>query len=242
MRTGTAPLRVLGYCRVSTEEQASSGLGLAAQRAVVQATCSAKGWTLVDVVVDAGASGKDLERPGIRRVLEAIASGEVEGVVVAKLDRLSRSLADLVAVAEWLTDAGAVLVAVDLGVDTTSPNGRLVLHVLGAMGEWERGVIRERTVDALAARRAEGRPISGPSVVDRPELAGRIAARRAEGATYQAIADELNAQGVPTLRGGSEWRVSSVQAATGYRRPPRKRRPPELPALPRRRRAARGAA
>ncbi len=240
MRAG--PLGVCGYIRCSTEEQASSGLGLAAQRAVVEATCAQRGWQLADVVVDAGASGRDLERPGIRRVLEAIASGEVDGVVVAKLDRLSRSLADLLAVVEWIADAGAVLVAVDLGVDTTSPGGRLVLHVLGAIAEWERGTIRERTVDALAARRADGKAISGPSVVDRPELAARIAARRAEGWSYQAIADELNALGVPTLRGGALWRVSSVQAAAGYKRPPRKRRPPDLPELPRRRRAARGAA
>jgi hypothetical protein len=112
----------------------------------------------------------------------------------------------------------------------------------GAIAEWERGTIRERTVDALAVRRAEGRPISGPSVADRPELAGRIAARRADGWTYQAVADELNAEGVPTLRGGAEWRVSRVQAVTGDRRPPRKRRPPDIPELPRRRRAARGAA
>ena len=230
-------LTVVGYCRVSTIEQASSGLGLDAQRAVIEATCAAKGWRLADVVVDAGASGKDLERPGIRQVLGAIAAGEVDGVVVAKLDRLSRSLSDLLALLDWTQAAGAVLVAVDLGVDTSTPGGRLVLSVLGAIATWERDAIRERTIDALAAKRARGLPISGPSVADDVELAERIAARRAEGATYAAIAAELQADGVPTLRGGSEWRVSSVQAAAGYKRPPRQRRPPDLPALPRRRRA-----
>ncbi len=238
----SAPMRVLGYIRCSTAEQADSGAGLAAQRATVELATTSRGWELVDLVVDAGSSGKDLGRPGIRRVLDAIAAGEVDGVVVAKLDRLSRSLADLLAIVEWLDAASAVLVAVDLAVDTTTPGGRLVLHVLGAISEWERGTIRDRTVDALAARRAEGRPISGPSVTDRPELARRITAMRAEGMTLQGIADVLNAEGVPTLRGGAEWRPSSVQVAAGYKRPPARRKPPDLPAIPRRRRATRGAA
>jgi hypothetical protein len=98
------PLRVVGYCRVSTDEQASSDLGLAAQRAAIERTAAAKGWELVDVVVDAGASGKDLERPGIRQVLDAVAAGEVDGLVVA---RLSRSLSDPLALVDWLNDAGA---------------------------------------------------------------------------------------------------------------------------------------
>lgn len=234
-------MKALGYARVSTTEQADSGLGLAAQRAVIESTAAAKGWELVDVVVDAGASGKDIERPGIRQVLDAVATGAVDALVVAKLDRLSRSLSDLLALVDWLNDAGADLVAVDLGVDTATPGGRLVLSVLGAIAAWERDATRERTRDALAAKRARGERISGPSVAaDRPELAARIAAMREAGMTLWGIADVLNDEGVPTLRGGTQWRSSSVVAAAGYKRPPRRRRPPNLPELPRRRRVARG--
>ncbi len=235
-------MRLLAYLRVSTEEQARSGLGLDAQRTMVEAACAQRGWELVDVVVDAGASGKELDRPGMHRVLEAIAGGEVDGVMVAKLDRLSRRLADLLAIVEWLDTADAVFVALDLGVDTTTPAGRMMLHMLGVLAEFERERTRERTIDALAALRANGQSISGPSVTDRPELAERIRSMRAGGMTLRAIADVLNAEGVPTMRGGVEWRVSSVQAATGYRRPPVRRKAPDLPAIPRRRRATRGAA
>lgn len=110
-----------------------------------------------------------------------------------------------------------MLVAVDLGVDTATPGGRLVLSVLGAIATWERDAIRERTVDALCAKRAQGKAINGPSVVDRPELAARIAAMRQDGMTLQAIADELNALEVPTLRGGAQWRPSSVVGPSGVR-------------------------
>ncbi len=229
-------MRVVGYLRVSTAEQGRSGLGLDAQRSMVEAACTQRGWDLVDVVVDAGASGKDLDRPGLRRVLDAIAVGEVDGLVVAKADRLTRRLADLLALVEWLDAAGAVLVALDLGVDTSTPVGRMMQQMLGVLAEFEREKGRERTTDALAALRANGRPVSGPSVVDRPELAERIARHRADGWTFQAIADALNADGVATLRGGSQWRVSSVQAAAGYRRPPARRKTPDLPDIPRRRR------
>ncbi len=158
------------------------------------------------------------------------------------MDRLSRSLADLLAVVEWLDAADAVFVALDLGADSTTPAGRMMLHMLGVLAEFERDRTLERTIDALAALRANGQSISGPSVVDRPELAERIVSMRAKGRTFRAIADVLNAEGVPTMRGGTEWRVSSVQAATGYRRPRARRQAPDLPAIPRRRRATRGAA
>ena len=234
--TSARPLRLAGYCRVSTDEQARSGLGLDAQEAALRVASGQRGWVLAEVVVDAGESGKSLDRPGVRRVLEAIAAGELDGVVVAKLDRLSRNLGDLLAVVEWLDDAGAALVALDLGVDGSTPAGRMMLHMLGVLAQFERERNRERTVDALASLRASGKPISGPSVSDRPELAERIAAMRASGMTLHGICDTLNAEGVPTLRGGTKWRPSSVEKACGYRRPAARRKAPDLPAIPRRRR------
>ena len=240
--TPPGSLRALAYCRVSTDEQARSGLGLDGQRRMIEEACAQRGWELVDVVVDAGESGKNMDRPGMRRVLEAIAAGDVDGVVVAKLDRLSRSLGDLLAVVEWLDNAQAVFVSLDLGMDTSTPAGRMMLHMLAVLAEFERERGRERTVDALAALRASGKPITRPSVVDHPELAARIVAMRAEGKTLQAIADVLNAEGVPTLRGGALWRPSSVTTAAGYRRRPAPRRAPDLPAIPRRRRVRSAAA
>src|SRR5690242_12166914 len=93
-KTTADPATVVGYVRVSTDEQAESGLGLAAQRAAIDAETARRGWTLVAVYTDA-ASGKSLAgRSGLADALAAVEAGEAGGIVVAKLDRLSRSLAD----------------------------------------------------------------------------------------------------------------------------------------------------
>jgi DNA invertase Pin-like site-specific DNA recombinase len=87
-------MRAIGYVRVSTEEQATSRAGLEAQRSAIAAEAERRGWTLVEIVEDAGYSAKDLRRPGIRAVLNAMTTNEAETLVVAKLDRLSRSMLD----------------------------------------------------------------------------------------------------------------------------------------------------
>ena len=96
--------------------------------------------------------------------------------------------------------------------------GRLAARTLIEVSGWERERLSERTQNGLRAARLNGRR----AVADDPELRGRIARMRAQGMTLQAIADRLNEEGVPTLRGGQKWRPSSVQAAVGYRRPPRR--------------------
>ena len=229
---------VFGYVRCSTAEQAASGNGLAAQEAAIRAECERRGWTLLEVIRDEGESGKSLDRPGLSSALERIAAAEATGLVAAKLDRLSRSVVDFGTLLAWFCDeAEATLVALDLGIDTSTPGGRLVANVFASVAEWERDTIAARTRDGLAAVRAEGRAISRPAVADRPELRERIARMRAEGRTLQSIADTLNAESVPTPRGGAEWRPSSVQSAAGYKRRKPRRRPAELPQVKRRRRA-----
>lgn len=225
----TATTQAIGYVRVSTAEQANSGLGLAAQRKAIRAECAHRGWDLIDVVADEGETGKTLARHGLTAALERIATGEASVLVAAKLDRLSRSVVDFGMLLEWFLAADAAVVAIDLGVDTSTPGGRLVANVFASVAEWEADTIAARTKDGLAALRSKGRPISRPAVADDPKLRDRIAKLRSRGWTYQAIADALNADGVPTPRGGVEWRVSSVQAAAGYVRPRAKRRPATLP-------------
>lgn len=228
-------LKMLGYVRVSTSEQATSGAGLGAQRRAIRSAAKAHDWEIVEVVADEGESGKDLDRPGLRSVLECIAAGEADGLVAAKLDRITRSVLHFATLLAWFERAGASLAALDLGIDTSTPGGRLVANVFASVAEWERDTIAARTRDGLATIRAEGHAISRPAVGDRPEVAERIRTMREEGATYQAIADALNAEGVPTLRGATQWRVSSVQSAAGYRRPPARPHDPALPLVRRRR-------
>jgi DNA invertase Pin-like site-specific DNA recombinase len=230
--TPTTPLRMIGYVRVSTAEQATSGLGLADQEKRIRDECGHRGWRMIRVERDEGASGKDLDRPGLRRALEAIAARRADGLIVAKLDRLSRSVIDFGELFLWFREeANATLVALDLGVDTSTAAGELVANVLMAVAAWERGVIAERTRAALAELRAQGRPVGRAALADHPDLQARIHAMRHDppGMTLQQIADALNAAAIPTLRGGSTWRPSSVQTALGYKRPPKRRRRVDLP-------------
>ena len=220
-----AELAMLGYSRVSTAEQAERRYGLEAQEHAIRETCDRRGWWLVDPIIrDEGESGKSLVRPGLEQALAHLAAGDADGLIVAKLDRLSRSVVDFGLLLEWFTEAEATLVALDLGVDTSTPGGRLVANVFASVAEWERDTIAARTRDGLAALRAQGKSAGRPAVADRPELAERIRTMKAAGETLHEIAAQLNAEGVPTPRGGAEWRPSSLQTVLGYqRRRPRRR-------------------
>jgi len=203
-------MRVVSYTRVSTSEQADSGLGLESQRATIEREAQARGWTLAGSYEDAGASGKSVNgRPGLAAALEAVERGEADGLVVAKLDRLSRSLMDFAAIMERAQRKGWALVALDLGVDTSTPAGEMMAHVLATFAQFERRLIGQRTKDALAVKRAEG-VILGRPVSICPDVAARIHARRQQGSTLAEIAAELNADGIPTARGGSRWWASTV--------------------------------
>jgi DNA invertase Pin-like site-specific DNA recombinase len=124
----------------------------------------------------------------------------------------------------WVEECKARLVVLDLDLDTGTHEGKLGASALATVGGLERKKVEERTRKGLEA--ARHLRLSGrPAVSDRPSLKRRISGVRTQGMTLQAIADTLNAEGVPTLRGGAEWRPSSVQAAAGYKRPNRKDRP-----------------
>jgi DNA invertase Pin-like site-specific DNA recombinase len=204
---------VVGYVRVSTGEQADSGAGLAAQRAAIHADAERRNWEVVAVHEDAGASGKSLTgRAGLQTALTAVSSGEADVLLVSKLDRLSRSLVDFAGLLARSQREGWAFVALDLGVDTSTPAGAFVAQVLSAASEWERKIIGDRTRDALSAKRAAGVRLGRRSQIE-PAVLTRIVTRRQGGAKLQDIADELNLDRVPTTRGGAEWRVSSIRAA-----------------------------
>lgn len=227
-------MRLAGYIRVSTTDQALDGYGLAAQEAAIRSACETRGWALAGLFSDEGKSGKTLEREALSRALSTISSGDAHGLVVAKLDRLSRSVADVARLLEWFAAADAALIAIDVGVDTSTPGGRLIAGIFATIAEWERHTIGDRTKAGLAAARAAGHPISRSAVTDNSKLHRRIQRMRSRGMTLQAIADRLNAENVPTLRGGATWRPSAIQRAVGYQRRPPVRRSVDLPVLARR--------
>lgn len=201
-------MRVVGYLRVSTVEQADSRLGLDAQHSTIQGEADRRGWDVV-WVEDAGRSGRDLARPGIDRAMGLLRSGEAGGLVVAKLDRLSRSLMDFASLMARANREGWRLVALDLGVDTSTPAGEMVANVMASFAQYERRLIGQRTREALQARRASGLPLGRPRVIS-AETVARIADLREDGLSLRAIADTLTASGVPTALGSERWSHTQV--------------------------------
>ncbi len=149
--------RVIGYVRVSTEKQADSGLSVEAQCARLEAWCALHGAELVGIETDAGSSAKTLDRPALGRALEALRAGKANALLVAKLDRLTRSVRDLdTLLSKHFADGTGDLVSVAESIDTRSAAGRLVLNVLASVAQWEREAIGERTAAALAVKANRG--------------------------------------------------------------------------------------
>jgi DNA invertase Pin-like site-specific DNA recombinase len=204
-------VQVLGYVRVSTEEQADSRAGLEAQRAAILRECRRRGWELVELVEDAGYSAKDLRRPGIRTALDVLERGDARALVVAKLDRLSRSMIDFTAVMAKAQKEGWALVALDCAVDTTTPAGEAMANVLATFAQFERRLIAERTREAMAAKRAQGVRFGRPRQMP-ADVVERIRRERENGASLPKIAAGLNTDGIPTAQGGKQWYPSTVRA------------------------------
>ena len=210
--------KVIAYMRVSTEEQAESGAGLGAQRSAILAEAQRRGWKEADLtfVEDAGYSGKDLNRPGISAALESLRRKKADTLVVSKLDRISRSLLDFAGLMDRASRERWALVALDLGVDTTTPQGEMVANVMATFAQFERRIIGQRTKDALAIKIASGVLVGRPRSID-PEVEKRIRADRSRGLTLQGIADALNRDGIPTARGGRRWYDSTVRSVLRQR-------------------------
>lgn len=206
------PVRVVSYLRVSTTEQAESGLGVEAQRVAVSAEVGRRCWVEVAEKADLGASGKGMSgRAGLQDALAMLSSGEADALVVAKLDRLSRSLLDFANLMALAKKQGWNLIALDLGIDLTTPAGEFMAGVVASAAQWERRIIGQRTKDALAVRRAEGVRLGRPPSIDEV-IVDRIVSESREGISMAEIARRLTAEGVPTARGGRSWYPSTIQA------------------------------
>jgi DNA invertase Pin-like site-specific DNA recombinase len=208
-------VRAITYTRVSTTEQAASGLGIAAQADQIAAEVDRRGWDVVEAVVDDGYSAKSLNRPGISHALDLLAAGDADALVAAKLDRVSRSLLDFAGLMERARNEGWALIVLDLGVDTSTPAGQLMANVLASFAEYERQLISQRTRDALAVAQSRGVRLGRPDQRSREEwiaVRNRIDQLRASGSTLQAIADDLNADDTPTRTPGAQWHRSTIRA------------------------------
>lgn len=204
-------MKAIVYVRVSTEEQGKSGLGLEAQRQKALAYCQLHDYEVVDVVEDAGASGKSLDRPGMARVLQAVERREVEVVVVAKLDRATRSVRDLGEVLERFNRSKVALASVSEHLDTSTAAGRMVVGMLGVIAQWERETIVERITDAMGVKRRRGERVSrfapagwkfdGDRLVEDTAAQQLAQSMKADGHSLRDIAAALNAAGHRTQLG-----------------------------------------
>jgi DNA invertase Pin-like site-specific DNA recombinase len=210
--------QVIGYVRVSTEEQGRSGVGLQAQRAAINDACTARGWQLLRIEEDRLSGAAEPEkRPGLQRALQAVESDEATGLVVAKLDRLTRSLPGFAKLVERSRASGWEIVILDLNVDTTTPTGEAMASMLAVFAQWERRMIGQRIGEALAVKRQQGVRLGRPPAVD-PQVRRRIRGLRTRGWSYRRIADRLNDEHVPTAHGGAAWHPATVRSIVGSSR------------------------
>jgi DNA invertase Pin-like site-specific DNA recombinase len=203
-------MRAAGYVRVSTAEQGDSGAGLAAQREAIQRWADYRRAELVLVEEDV-ASGKTTNgRHGLERAIATCERGEADALVVAKLDRLSRSIVDFAKLVERSRANDWAIVVLDPEIDLTTATGRMIGNVLSSLSQWEREIIGERTKAALAALKAADVRLGRPPGLT-TKVRTRIVRERKDGKTYRAIAEGLNKDGVPTAQGGAAWHATTVR-------------------------------
>ncbi len=232
--TGECP-RFIGYVRVSTRDQDENGVSLTAQRDRLRAWAVAHGYELVRLERDAGVSGTVApeKRPGLAAALEAVRKGKADGIVALKLDRISRSVRDMLGLAERFQSKGWLLATVEESIDTRTAAGRLFLNLLASMAQWERDTISERTVAGLEAIARQGRSRSRftpygwrtargstktlkgdrAPLVKHPEeqrTLRRMMRMRDRDKSDQTIADVLNRERQSRARGGKPWTRQTV--------------------------------
>lgn len=206
---------MLGYASIDPQQEEHPLGALQRQADKIVSECQRRGLPLLGVVREREPKrGPTLGRPGLGYALERITTGEANGLVVAELSGLTHSVRELGRALEWLLRFDARFIVVAPHLDTEERAGLLTVHTIIEISHLEHQRLAARTRKGMLAAR-----LKGPRrVADYPELKERIAGMRADGMTLQAIADQLNAEGVPTVRGGARWRPSSVQAAAGYHR------------------------
>lgn len=204
---GLTPM--IGYLRVSTMEQALDGNGLDAQRFELEREAERMRWDLT-WFADKGYSAKDTRRPEIRRALECLRRREYEGMVVAKLDRLSRSVIDFAGMVQVAQQRKWNLVILDPRFDLSTPYGRAFAGMAAIWAQLERELIGQRTSDGLQALKRQGVRLGRPRRYT-DDVIGLVASLRHEdGLSHRAIATELSTRGVATV-GGGPWRHSTVR-------------------------------
>jgi DNA invertase Pin-like site-specific DNA recombinase len=205
---------VIGYVRVSTDEQGDGGAGLPSQEAAIRDEAARRGWVVESIISDAH-SGKTMNRLGLQAALAKLAAGQAQAILCAKLDRLTRSVHDFSGLLKRSEAEGWALVLLDANIDTTTAEGEMVATNIANFAQFERRRIGERTAAGLRQRKSEGvklgrpRAVPGATVARIKNLRGNPDAPKR---SYGAVAAYLNDKGVPTAHGGERWHASTVRS------------------------------
>jgi len=213
--------QAIGYIRVSTEQQANEGVSLEAQKAKIAAWCVTNGYELVNVFVDAGISGKSMDkRPGLQDAMKSLKKGMA--LVSYSLSRLARSTKDALSIGETVAKRKADMVSLSEQIDTTTAAGKMMFQMLAVLAEFERNLVAERTTNALQHKKRTGQKYTNQTpygfeaiegrlvqVQQEAEIVAEIQASRTGGNTLQFIADSLNTRGIPT-KTGKQWAPATI--------------------------------
>ena len=216
-------MRAVAYVRVSSDKQAKNGLSLEAQDAKLRAMTTIREDELVGIIVDEeSAKPGSLKREGVQRVLAMVKAGEVDAVIVCKLDRLTRSIRDLAELLETFEKHNVSLVSLAESLDTHSASGRLVINIMTAVSQWEREAIGERTKAVMDFKKERGERLGNIPYGMKDDGEGNLVEDSAEQAIIDSIrflrprsksltqvARYLNQSGYKTRHGG-EWRREYV--------------------------------
>ena len=217
-------MRAIGYTRVSTIEQAIEGVSLDNQKSKIKAYAEMKDFELVDIIEDAGISAKNLNRPGIQKILKQSKSGYIDAVIVYKLDRIFRNTIDALETTRYFEKCGVSFHSIQETLDTKSAMGKFFFTIMAGIAEMERGIIGERTKQALKYKKTNGEKTGGhipfgydvnkygKLVVNAPERAviAYMESLKAKGHSYRYIARELKNKGYKTKRGLLNWNHRTV--------------------------------
>jgi DNA invertase Pin-like site-specific DNA recombinase len=196
---------IVSYRRLSTDKQ---DIGLDAQKVAIDSYLALKGWTLDEDFVEKQ-SAKNMRRPELQKAIERVERSKGARIlIVAKLDRLSRSVKDFATLVERANAEHWQIVVCDLSIDMTTPSGRLIANIMASLSEWERQMIGVRTKEALAEKRKQGIRPGKPVSDDHARL---IHTLHKGGASLRTIANYFNMRNIPTAGGGKEWYASTVR-------------------------------
>lgn len=206
-RRESEPVRAIAYTRVSTGDQQ---YGIGAQKEAIRQAAQSRNWE-VCWVEEPARSGRNITgRPKLQAALAELAAGRAGALVVSRLDRLSRSMLDFAGIVRLSQEQGWALVILQPALDLSTSEGRLVANILVSLAEFERELIGARIREGLAEAKRRGKRLGRTQRIA-PEVARRIEREHGLGASLHEIARGLNADAVPTTRGGSRWYPATVR-------------------------------